>query len=457
MAVTARTYQVELVINEPATLGIQSEIAFRRDAYRYVPGIVLRGALAAVWIGRHGLPDGPRRARFRELFEVGLRPGPLLPKDGYLRPLSVTRCKHPPDEQHAHASLRDQAFEGEQVACPVTGCDGPVETGRGEVEFPPAVEPLIVATHVAHEPDGVAADGGLHARSYLPPGTRLTGRLAALPDEFLDSFATGGDVWLGGRRTVAGRATLTLTPERPAPSAGLVPGELVALRLESPGVFVDCAGRPTSDPVPDLAAALGVAVADVEVCRWWWRPTTVRGWHAATGLPKPTDHAVAAGSTWLLRLLVAVAGERINALAAGGLGLRRSEGFGRADLAREPWHPPAPPVRPEPMPDRAVEGARQLWRYVASSAPARRALDDQLRELSGAPPEEWPSRLDAWRLTRSGGGATRTGIEPALANLIGTGEPELLRDVRLVLAAAGDSPPRWLAQALAPEPAREGG
>jgi CRISPR-associated protein Csx10 len=456
MAVRVQSYRVDLVLEEPATLGIESETAFRRDVYRYVPGIVLRGALAAVWIGRRGAPDGQPDG-FRELFEVGLRPGPLLTADGYLRPLSVTRCKRPPDERHSHASFRDQAFEGEQVTCPVPGCGGPVESGRGEIEFSRGADPLLTVTHVQHEPGGVAADGGLHARHYLLPGIRLTGRLSAPPNDFLDGFATGGEIWLGGRRTVAGRATLTLTPEPPAPAADLAARERVALRLESPGVFVDGAGRPASNPVPDLAAALGVAVDQVDVERRWWRPVTVRGWHAATGLPKPTDHAVAAGSTWLLRLPGPVAGERLSALAANGLGLRRTEGFGQLALAREPWRRPAPAAPPRPAPDRAVEQARRLWRYVAGSAPAQRTLTDHLRELSGSPPGEWPSRSEAWRQTPAGASAGRTGIAPGLDALTATGDADLLQDVRWVLVAAGDSPPpRWLAQALAPEPSPEG-
>jgi CRISPR-associated protein Csx10 len=455
MAVTLRSYRVELVVEEPTTLGIESETAFRRDVYRHVPGIVLRGALAAMWIGQHGTPDGAAREPFRELFEVGLRPGPLLPDHAYLRPLSVTRCKRPPDESHARASLHDQAFAGERSTCPVTGCGGPVEPGRGEVEFPPGTDPLLTLTHVPHGRDGVAVDGGLHARHYLKPGTRLTGRLSAPPSTFLDGFSAGGDIWLGGRRTVGGRATLALTPELLAvPQAGLAAGARVALRLTSPGVFVDGAGRPSAHPIPDLADALGVAADRIELLRRWWRPTTVRGWHAATGLPKPTDHAVAAGSTWLLRLPEAVTGDRLATLAADGLGLRRTEGFGQVVVARGPWLPPTLGPAPEGAPETAVVQARQLWRYVARSAGARRGLDDHLRELAGSPIQEWADRSDAWWQTQPGASLAGTGIRPALAELTRSGDPALLRDVRLVLVAAATEPvPHWLTRKLAAAPA----
>lgn len=449
---TLHSYRVDLVLEEPATLGIESETAFRRDVYRYVPGIVLRGALAAAWIGRHGVPEGPRQAPFRELFEVGLRPGPLLPADGFLRPLSVTRCKRPPDQAHAWESLRDQAFDGEQPTCPVPGCRGPVEAGRGEVEFAPGTGPLVTLTHVPHERDGVATDSGLHSRHYLRSGSRFTGCLSAPPDDFLKEFVAGGTIWLGGRRTVAGRATLTLVAEPPAPPADLPSGVPVAVRLASPGVFVDAAGRPTSNLVPDLADALDLSTDQVEVVRYWWRPTTVRGWHAATGLPKPTDHAVAAGSTWLLRPLVAVPGDRLAELVADGVGLRRTEGFGRVSVARDSWRPPAPPVPPEAAPDPAVAQARQLWRFVAGAEPARRALDDHLRALAGTPPEGWAARSESWWRTPSGANLARTGIGPAVAALAGIGEPSLVRDVRQVLAAAGNRPaPRWLTRALTAE------
>lgn len=453
---TLRVYHVELVTEEPATLGIESETAFRRDVYRHVPGIVLRGALAAIWIGQNGPPDGSRRASFRDLFEAGLRPGPLLPDGGYIRPLSVTRCKYPPSKEHARRSLHDQAFEGRQPVCIVDRCGRLVEAGRGEVEFDDGGDPVTTLTHVPHgNQTGVAVDGGLHARHYLRPGTRFTGRLSAPADDFLDSFAGGGEIWLGGRRTVAGRARLTLTPVSPGPPPpDLAAEDQIALRLDSPGVFVDDAGRPSADPVPELAEVLGLVPDQCQLLRRWWRPVTIRGWHVATGLPKPTDHAAAAGSTWLVRVAAAVPGDRLTALVAGGLGLRRTEGFGLVTVARDRWRMDPLPPAPAASQDLAVEKAATLWPYLAAATPdaqrARSTVSDHLRDLAGAPPDRWDALFrDLW--TRQKADALeRIGIRPALAEVVETRDLDLVRDVRLVLEAAARQPvPRWLRQALA--------
>jgi hypothetical protein len=60
----------------------------------------------------------------------------------------------------------------------------------------------------------------------------------------------------------------------------------------------------------------------------------VGGWHVASGLPKPAELAVAAGSAFIIRTERAVANADIQRLASRGVGLRRHEGFG--DLAGPP-------------------------------------------------------------------------------------------------------------------------
>jgi CRISPR-associated protein Csx10 len=123
-------------------------------------------------------------------------------------------------------------------------------------------------------------------------------------------------------------ATVEVDPDRSRPLPETRDrGRQVVLRLLSPGLFVDAAGRPVADPDPDeLHAVLGVA--EVQVERHWVRWVQVGGWHVASGLPKPVEHAVSAGSVYLIRCTPAPAEAGLRRLADQGVGLRRAEGFG---------------------------------------------------------------------------------------------------------------------------------
>ena len=108
-------------------------------------------------------------------------------------------------------------------------------------------------------------------------------------------------------------------------------GRLV-IRLRSPGIFTDDQGRPSRDPnAAELDEVLG---CQARVVRRWARWETVGGWHVASGLPKPAELAVAAGSTYLIEPSGPVPGDALAELGRRGLGLRRHEGFG--DLAPPP-------------------------------------------------------------------------------------------------------------------------
>lgn len=487
-----QVYAVRLVALEPISLGIDSEVAFRRDVYRHVPGVALRGALAALWIGRFGLPHGTLAGPFRSLFEVELRPGPLISAGGYLQPLSVSSCKYPADEAHREASRRDEAFAARPAGadvCGVGGCTGPVLRGRGEVTFVAGSDPVESLMHVTHDRD-IAADGGLHARRYLRPGTEFTGQLVGpTGDAFLAEFGKPTEVWLGARRTVAGRAELTLTPTTtasapsprppsppspsPPPSPSTPPdipaGTDIVLRLVSSAIFTDDYGRPAADvPVDDLATALGVSPGAVTVAQRWLRETVVGGWHVATGLPKPADRATVAGSTWVLRVNEAVPYARLAQLSLDGLGLRRAEGFGQVEFANVPWLPPATPTAAVPAAEPALAHAAALWQLVAQRDGAQRDLLALLRELGSQPVSSWrlvvtafTGRTPGRRLARTGAlsetvdpvaGAVDGGTDAVspVAALVAMADPDLLRDVRQVLDARrlGGAGPEWLRRHL---------
>ena len=77
------------------------------------------------------------------------------------------------------------------------------------------------------------------------------------------------------------------------------------------------------------------------------RTEVVGGWHAASGLPKPADATLVAGSVFVLRPSGAVDAATLAGLVSNGLGLRRVEGFGVVDVNPAAWRFPAPMVGPQ--------------------------------------------------------------------------------------------------------------
>lgn len=74
--------------------------------------------------------------------------------------------------------------------------------------------------------------------------------------------------------------------------------------------------------------------ASSRVVKSWARWEQAGGWHAASGLPKPQELTVTAGSPFLIHPERTVDDSALQRLGARGLGLRRHEGFG--DLAPPP-------------------------------------------------------------------------------------------------------------------------
>ena len=126
--------RVEVFAEQPLHLGSQLDAGWLTDTHRFVPGSVLRGALAALWLAEHRppKPDTTSDMEFQRLFEGGVRFGPLYPSDNALRPLSVFGCKYADDDTCRRFS-HDAAFDGAApAACPV--CGSPVEASKGGVD-----------------------------------------------------------------------------------------------------------------------------------------------------------------------------------------------------------------------------------------------------------------------------------------------------------------------------------
>lgn len=384
-----RIYDATVTARQQLSLGTRPTGTAPTRTHRHIPGSVLRGALASVWISAHGTPDrlhssDPRLyGRFVELFEGAVRYEPLYAPGWGTVPMSVLRCKYPRDEECA-SWVEDEAFptsppDGDGgVLCP--NCGAPGRRSKGTVESVHASESArdLVGQTVRLQLDdatGTAERGLLFTREALQPRTgagaprTFTGRVVVPADLSPDALAwlTGPDrhrVHLGGRRSTGGGADLSLTPAATTGTPA-VTGRRLALRLTAPALFTDTSGLPRTVPdTAELGELLGVPVTLV---RSWTRHEHIGGWHAAANLPKPVELAAGAGSTFLLELAEPADPHRVAALADRGLGLRRAEGFGALTVATTAWRPPAPPPLPDAAPaagysdaDRVEAAARML-------------------------------------------------------------------------------------------------
>lgn len=313
--------RVTATLRESAALGRTARADYRQDTYDHVPGSVLRGALAAAWLRTPGTP-GPDTPRFRAVFEGEGAFGPLHSAESLPVPLSVWTHKA---DLAADCPTRwwDELDADVPGACPV--CHGRLVRSKGEPTGTPAIR---THTRAALDPTGVAKDGQLYRRAALDVATVLTGWVTGPAVEALaPADRPVRQLRLGGQRSIRGLADITV--EEVDPPAPQTSGTRVVLRLAAPGVFVDRFGYPTDKPAPaELAATLGVTVKEVETKPGWTRWTEVGGWHNASGLPKPRDRAVVAGSTYVVRCAEEPAPDRLVALAGRGVGLRRREGYG---------------------------------------------------------------------------------------------------------------------------------
>jgi CRISPR-associated protein Csx10 len=284
---TTPLLNVTVTALQPLSLGTTAEVSFYTGSHDFVPGSVLRGALAAAWIAENGPPDAvdPASAElFRALFDGDIRFGPLYPAGCQRIPVSVLYCKYP--QSDACSAVVDRAFEDGTV-CP--GCRRRREASKGDLCLPKDIRLGRVVRTSIDKKTMRAKDGELYGQGALPAGTTLTGTVFGR-HEWLEQPRT---LRLGGRRTVGGSAEYTVTASDAPPSPP--PGTSLVIRLTSPAVFVDTAGRSRLEP--DLTLDLG---AGIELAGAWARPVIWSGWHAASRLPKPSEVCAIPGSTYSL-------------------------------------------------------------------------------------------------------------------------------------------------------------
>jgi CRISPR-associated protein Csx10 len=403
--------RIAITLDGEATLGGVANSRSSVPTLQYIPGSVVRGAYSAAWIREHGAPND----QFDRLFEGPIRFGPLFAGAPPL-PLSILTHKRRHDPHRCQRAWWDLALEtpAQLNVCP--DCAGPLEMSKGKIVAGPTRRSV---THVALGPGETALDGKLYTREVIAGDTEFTGELDG-PADLIAELAEYSRLRIGGRLTTNGAASAVLTDAEPTGVAQRLDDGRLLLRLASPAVFVDERGRPRREPTPgELGDLLGYGAA---VERSWTRWTTVGGWHIASGLPKPVDRAVEAGSTFVVKAVEGVDDDALRALAQRGLGLRRHEGFGA--LA-----PPPCTVRTAAALNAEVE--RHLGRFVPlrgiKNPAAFAAVVTALRELAEArrhTPAAQP--LTDSILVRFMASQAPENYRKACAFLVGVTDPDLL-------------------------------
>jgi CRISPR-associated protein Csx10 len=316
---------VTATLEQPAALGRGAQADNRQLTFDHVPGSVLRGAYAAAWIRRHGpIADDQD---FADIFEGVGAFGPLHCPQSLPLPLSIWRHKYP---TQCTKKRWDRAFGENATECPECGIK--LEQSKGT---PMGAAALSRRLRSALDSEGTTIDQQLFEVSTLTAGTRLSGWVSG---PAVRALRHGDQVVprlkLGGGRSTHGGAIITIDPDA-TPDPVEVRGNGVILRLAAPGVFVDDFGLPSDQPgkteLGELGALLGCDKKDkekVKITGKWTRWTEIGGWHLASGLPKPRERAVAAGSTYLVTCPAPPDPAGLAGLLTQGVGLRRREGFG---------------------------------------------------------------------------------------------------------------------------------
>ncbi|MBK8867349.1 MAG: type III-B CRISPR module-associated Cmr3 family protein [Dermatophilaceae bacterium] len=325
---------VMLKLAEPAQLATLATSDQLNRTETYVPGWVVRGALANAWLTQHAVrtrtgrfdlePD--QRKQFVSLFEGNVRFSPLYAGGQLPVPLSVFGHKHEDaDLSHRFDAAHEDDFTHPEV-CPVDQCRQRIEGKRGLAATPS----VVTRSSVVVGQDGTAVKGLLFSRASLDPrggDTTFTGVIEG-PSDLLGVLTSLSHVRIGGRRTAQGGAAVNFEELTQTPEPDVLKNGTLLLRLVAPAIFVDDQGR--SLPHPSEAELSRVLGQQATVAKAWSRWERIGGWHVASGLPKHTELAVCAGSTFA----ISPGGhgsfdrDKVISLLGRGLGLRRHEGFG---------------------------------------------------------------------------------------------------------------------------------
>lgn len=355
--------EIEATLHTTACFSEQPAMGNEAETLPYIPGTALRGMLAALYL-QSATPD----VTFRRIFCDGAVSFPnLYPTNARPLPLSAYTCKphfgfrSDPTDQYGEPPhgvvdlLFEDFLDNPSRRCP--WCKHPL--APYEVRFYDGgtvrpkripVEPLIRMRTAVSPRTRSALRGALYSQTELPAESAFRGMLIATDANALEALIqvlgnqfTG---WTGRRR--AGKLEVIFNPASPPSKPKFLPWptedgwHFIALTLVSDAILIDRMLRPlitlTSEVLYEyLDFPTGVEVQVVKAFRAVRR---VAGWSSVGKIFKPDDLALAAGSTFLLKVAADGASnvlDWMHRLTMEGIGLRRSEGFGRV-VFDEPLH-----------------------------------------------------------------------------------------------------------------------
>ncbi|RLP10057.1 hypothetical protein [Propionibacterium australiense] len=325
----AEWFTVKITSQQRTSFGTGGERAYLTHTHPFLPGSVLRGALAAAWL-RNGEPIDEG---FSAIFERG-RFSPAFPSWAQVQSQSVSRCKYHKKDS-GHAEYIDHAFKTDcSIADSKLRCEASREYLKGACTHSGIFSRITTALAPR---TNTAAESQLFAREMIEKGTVFTGHIV-LPDgtdtEKLEQLRLA---YFGGRGTVMGRCTVDIRhdPDGPPGLTGDEQGRVV-VRTISPTILVDDAGFPSTDLASALECVAGVRPDEGRLWASRAESGLASGWHAASGLPKPAEIALVSGA---VAVLTGFDPGKLRELLDKGLGLRRNEGYGWVEVMAQPWRP----------------------------------------------------------------------------------------------------------------------
>jgi hypothetical protein len=362
----------------PLTLGHDQALDNTIPSEDFVSGASLRGALAWQAV-RSGI--SPNTAWFRDTFvREQVHFGPLYPAvPGWgsrtlplPMPASFSTCKrfpgtYGPDADAVHGVL--DRFHGARENC--VSCDAALKPADGYCQLDGDVDlvhPVLGRPAVCvfqrtaiDEATQRGKDGALYALESIQRGTCLAGYVWG-PRHLLERlFETRRECWTTvrvGKAKSRGQGVLQIFAQpaddedhpvfprllpaswpRPAPDPGSpASSDPFCVTLYSDLIAVDNWLRPVTQLTAESLWRLlgGDKSPPFELDRGFAGVRRIGGFIGVAGLPRSTDLALTAGSTWRFRWRAADdepripdAWDRLVKAQGDGLGLRRGEGFGR--------------------------------------------------------------------------------------------------------------------------------